>query len=59
MEANAVAGIDGIIPTLCTSLKDEMAMKDAVAVIAARSLESNCAVSMDLKIVNFPFLFSP
>lgn len=36
-----MAEIDGIIPTLCTSLKDESAMKDAVAVIAARSLESN------------------
>ena len=50
-----MAGIDGIISTLCTSLKGEMAMKDAVAMIAARSLESNCAVSMNLKMVNFPF----
>ena len=40
MEADAVVGIGGIIPTLCASRKDEEAMKDAVLWTAARPLES-------------------
>jgi hypothetical protein len=40
MEADAVVRIAEIIPTLCTSRKDEEAMNDAVVWTAARPLES-------------------
>ena len=55
-----MAGIDGIISTLCTSRKDERAMNDAVAVTPAKPLELNCAVSMFLEMANSSFfLVSP
>jgi hypothetical protein len=60
MEANAVAEIDGIIPTLCTSRKDETATNDALTGTAARPLESNYAVLIFLKLANSSFfLVSP
>ncbi len=40
MAADAVVRIAGIFATLCTSRKDEGAMKDAVLWTAARPLES-------------------
>jgi hypothetical protein len=51
MEAGAGVVIGGIIPTLCTSRKDEAAMKDAVAGTAARPLALNCTDSTVLEMV--------
>ena len=46
MEADAGVGLGGIIPTLCTSRKDEAAMKDELAGTAARHPESNFTESL-------------
>jgi len=51
MEADAGVGLGGIIPTLCTSRRDEAAMKDEVAGTAARHPESNFAESLRMSAV--------
>ena len=53
MGVDGGVGIAGIIPTLCTSRKDEAARKDAVLWTAARPLESKCTDSIVLEMVMF------
>ncbi len=53
MEADAGVEIAEILPTLCTSRKDEAAMKDEVTVTAGRPPESNCTDSIVLEMAMF------